>query len=364
VQATMEQQLLPQSALHNQETGKQLDILANNTFGVLVQAVGASRLSKVSSNGNALKTIAPESCLELQIVAHVDQTTSAALWEQQVRGKATGAANVSFNDALTAHATHWGAIWARSWMDTGAQSGTEAYNQSLGIALGRYVNLCQGRGKTPTHFTGGIFYDAHIGGNDYDYRSWGAAYWWQNTRFAYDAMIADGDWDHLAGRLNDALYFAFSVNEYGAQSDGTVGLHTEMLAFASAMMDMYVDQMSVSRALVKQYYHHKGVKFYETTLPWGATVMDQWGCAKAAGADCGCHGNCTVGKNPNICRPKDLYERGVCNRTNVTNSDCDEQNPYIRHHFSSALELPLMMLRAFMVSGNATDATRWLVPVA
>ena len=92
--------------------------------------------------------------------------------------------------------------------------------------------------------------------------------------------------------------------------------------------------------------------------------MDQWGCAAAAGADCGCHGNCTAGKNPSICRPKDLYERGVCNRTNATNSDCDEQNPYIRHHFSSALELPLMMLRAFLVSGNATAASRWLVPVA
>lgn len=129
-------------------------------------------------------------------------------------------------------------------------------------------------------------------------------------------------------------------------------------------MDMYVDQMSVSRALVRQYYHHDGVKFYETTLPWGATVMDQWGCAKAPDADCGCYGNCTVGKNPKICRPKDLYERGVCNRTNATNSNCDEQNPYIRHHFSSALELPLMMLRAFMVSGNVTAASRWLVPVA
>lgn len=62
-------------------------------------------------------------------------------------------------------------------------------------------------------------------------------YWWQNTRFAYDAMIADGDFDHL-----------------------------------SPMMDMYVNQLSVSRALVKQYYHHEGAKFYETTLPWGATV--------------------------------------------------------------------------------------------
>ena len=237
VQATMEQQLLPQSALYNQQTGKQLDILANNTFGVLVQAAGASRFSKLDNIGNALHTVSPESSLELQISANVEQTTSVAVWQDHLRAKAAAAAKVSFNDALTAHAAHWAAIWARSWMDTGAQPGSEAYNQSLGIALGRYVNLCQGRGKTPTHFTGGIFFDAHISGYDYDYRSWGAAYWWQNTRFAYDAMIADGDFDHL-----------------------------------SPMMDMYVNQLSVSQALVKQYYHHEGAKFYETTLPWGATV--------------------------------------------------------------------------------------------
>lgn len=69
----------------------------------------------------------------------------------------------------------------------------EAYNQSLGIALGRYVNLCQGRGKTPTHLTGGIFYqaeagqpgiDPHHARYDYDYRVWGTPCWWQNTRFA------------------------------------------------------------------------------------------------------------------------------------------------------------------------------------
>jgi hypothetical protein len=126
----------------------------------------------------------------------------------------------------------------------------------------------------------------------------------------------------------------------------------------------YTDQMTVSEALVRSYYKHDGVKFYETTLPWGATVMVQWGCAKAPGAECGCFGNCTVGRNPSVCRPKDLYTRGVCTKLNVTDSDCDEQNPFIRHHWSSALELPLMMLRYFLVSGNETAANRWLVPVA
>ena len=177
VQATMEQQLLPQAALHNKATGKQLDILSNNTFGVLVQAAGATRLSKLDgSGGTALQTTAKSSTLELMVSANVEQTASAEVWEAQVRAKAASAATLSFDDALTAHAAHWAKIWARSWMDTGAEFGSEAYNQTLGIALGRYVNLCQGRGKTPTHFTGGIFFQAHIDGFDYDYRTWSAPY--------------------------------------------------------------------------------------------------------------------------------------------------------------------------------------------
>eukprot|EP01047_Picozoa_sp_COSAG01_P019997 COSAG01_NODE_1129_length_11575_cov_19.751917_7_plen_1038_part_00 len=340
VTATMEQQLLPLSALHNPVTGKQLDILSNNTFGLLVQSSASSpvELHSVGTGGTVLETSETTGMLELQISAHVAQTPSAQTWMAQLRAKAAKAAAVSYETALQAHAAHWAAIWQRSWFDTLAEPGTDSYNQSFGFALGRYVNLCQGRGKTPTHFTGGIFYQAAKGESgidpqynryDYDWRSWGAPYWWQNTRFAYDPMISDGDFDHLA-----------------------------------PLFDMYTDQMTVSEALVKRYYKHSGAKFYETGEPWGATVMDQWGCAKSPGAQCGCFGNCTVGRNPKICRPSDLYTRGVCTKLNVTNSDCDEQNPYIRHHWSSALELPLMMLRYFLVSGNVTAAQKWLVPVA
>ena len=138
-----------------------------------------------------LETVGTTGVLELQISAHVAQTGSAQEWTEQLRAKAAKAAAVPYESALEAHAAHWTAIWQRSWFDTLADPGTDSYNQSLGIALGRYVNLCQGRGKTPTHFTGGIFYQASKGESgidpayshyDYDWREWSAPYWWQNTR--------------------------------------------------------------------------------------------------------------------------------------------------------------------------------------
>ena len=107
-------------------------------------------------------------------------------------------------------------------------------------SVGRYVNLIQQGGDTPSHFTGGmsrrrdchfddtpcsslfkpllkvqgdasrvtvsptaaggIFtFDSHDSANQrsYDFRTWGGAYWWQNTRFAYSPMLQDGDFEQL-----------------------------------------------------------------------------------------------------------------------------------------------------------------------
>jgi len=67
-----------------------------------------------------------------------------------------------------------------------------------------------------------------------------------------------------------------------------------------------------------------------------------------------------------VTRPaiKDFYAKGVCTKLNNTLSDCDAQNPYIRHHYSSAIEVPLIMLRHYLHTYNATVATRFLVPTA
>ena len=77
-------------------------------------------------------------------------------------------------------------------MRTSAPPRSELWNHTFAAAVGRYVNLIQQRGDTPSHFTGGIFtFDSHDAADPrgYDHRTWGGAYWWQNTRFAYAPML-------------------------------------------------------------------------------------------------------------------------------------------------------------------------------
>jgi hypothetical protein len=249
VDASLVQQLLPSVAEGSR------DNLGNNTFGVLVSqaasASGGSRLRKGTDGAAAALQSGSTSVFEVVITAHVNQSSSAEAWQAQLRTKATAAgAIVSHADARAAHAAAWRAIWARSWMYSDAPPGSEQYNNSMTIALGRYVNLCQGRGDTPTHFTGGIFTTfnqdskgasgVYASFDSYDYRSWGSAYWWQNTRFAYDPMLGDGDYETMAPLFN-----------------------------------LYALQLPAVQALVRKYYKHGGAKFYETATPQGTTVMNQ-----------------------------------------------------------------------------------------
>ncbi len=74
---------------------------------------------------------------------------------------------------------------------------------SQAYALQRFVTACQGRGEAPIKFNGGIFtvepqrYDSRHTGSP-DWRLWGDAYWYQNTRHMYHPMLACGDFGLMA----------------------------------------------------------------------------------------------------------------------------------------------------------------------
>ena len=171
VDASMKQQLLNVT----EEQGLR-DVLKNNTFGALVSGTQTSPAS-----------------YEFAVVVHVRQTASAGDWLRQLKAKAAEAARTPFDAAKAAHTATWAKTWQRSWMRTSAAARSELWNHTFAAAVGRYVNLIQQRGDTPSHFTGGIFTfdadDAANPGKSYDYRAWGGAYWWQNTRFAYAPML-------------------------------------------------------------------------------------------------------------------------------------------------------------------------------
>ena len=320
VDASLQQQHLGRSA----GAPPSRDPLTNNTFGFAVEGAGLVRVGRGSSA--VLRTVSTQSdALELQITPLVAQTATASAWLRDLRRKRLGVAAVPFSAALDAHTAHWDAVWSRSWLHiTGAP---DAFNQSRTAAIGRFVNLVQATGSTPIHFNGGIFtYAANDSYTpfDLDYRTWGAPYWWQNTRFAYDPMLGDGDYDELL-----------------------------------PLFDYYRDQLSLATYLVKSYYKHGGAKYYETSLTWGAARLAGWGCPNFNDSSAG--GEAPHGRA--IVRPANQSSVG-CVRLNTTLSDCDVQNTWIRHHYSSAIEVPLMMLRHFLHTGNATAARTYLLPIA
>ena len=84
----------------------------------------------------------------------------------------------------------WARFWDRSWLvvtnrtaSEGSTARVQAFNTSRGYALSRYLGAIQSRGRLPTRFNGGtVTWGSPRSGENPDYRFWGGAYWFQNTR--------------------------------------------------------------------------------------------------------------------------------------------------------------------------------------
>ena len=59
------------------------------------------KLTKLSDG--AISAAQPAKSFEFMIVAHVNQTASAAAWQEQIRAKHAAAARASFDRALASH---------------------------------------------------------------------------------------------------------------------------------------------------------------------------------------------------------------------------------------------------------------------
>lgn len=135
---------------------------------------------------------------------------------------------------------HWRAFWSRSHIDTGNLAIDRAY------ALQRWVTACGGRGAFPIKFNGSIFTvePSVTGGPDHnpDWRRWGDAYWWQNTRMPYAPLPVAGDWD-----LMESLF------------------------------GLYERTRKVCEARARLYYEASGVYFPETMTIFGTYANGDYG---------------------------------------------------------------------------------------
>ena len=178
--------------------------LENRTFGCVVKTRGGVRASDS-------RLSAPEGKTQLFEIAAV--TTENAKETREWFADALATLDSSASETLTERATKrdefWREIANRSWLRFSANlEGVEDEKErasleretelvSRGYALQRYITTCQGYGRYPIKFNGGLFTTAPLegGAGRHDYRRWGAGYWFQNTRLSYYPAFASGDLD-------------------------------------------------------------------------------------------------------------------------------------------------------------------------
>ena len=123
---------------------------------------------------------------------------------------------------------------------------------SRGYTIQRWINACGGRGAYPIKFNGSIFVVENTDNRHYDadFRLWGGAYWFQNTRLCYWPMLAAGDFDLLQPLFS--FYFkALPIRELAAQT----------------------------------YYGHGGAFFPETITIWGTYQDKNYGTSRTGKPD-------------------------------------------------------------------------------
>ena len=216
------------------------DPLQDRTFGAMVR--GGALTAK---SPTVLQSSAPTKVIDVAVFPLTAQTATADAWLAQVEAQAASYRALAADSAWAAHQQWWKRFWDRSWIHIDAQPGDDAFIVARGYALQNWISACGGRGNMPIKFNGSIFtVDGVEGGKNMgpDYRRWGSAYWWQNTRLPYWPMLAAGHYDMMR-----------------------------------PLFKMYLDALPLARHRVKTYYHFDGAYFPETLYFWGTYRNEDFG---------------------------------------------------------------------------------------
>ncbi len=222
------------------------DPLLHRTFGAVIEANNGIRIDKSNLASPKSKSH------RIRIHARTQHPSTPEAWLRDLDAQIQETNAIPLDQRRTAHEDWWAAFWDRSWIDI-THSDTsmandplndEAFIASRGYALQRFISACAGRGKYPIKFNGSIFNVAHEGKpEDADYRRWGPAYWWQNTRLPYISMCASGDFDHM-----------------------------------KPLFQLYVDDlMPFLQARTERYMGHSGAFISEEIYIWGGIPMATYG---------------------------------------------------------------------------------------
>jgi hypothetical protein len=222
--------------------GRLADPLLGRTFGASLGGEGFAPRGL-----DVLRSREPMRRFVLAVDVLAVQAAGVADWQAHLA--ATGRSRTPAERAWGGHAAWWERFWQRSWIEVDGDE--QARTVTQGYRLQRYMNACAGRGAQPIKFNGSIFTVdgtlAQLGGHgpasfDPDYRMWGGAYWFQNTRLIYWPMLACGDLD-----LMEPLF------------------------------GMYRQCLELARERTRRYFGHDGAFFPETMTFWGTYINGNYG---------------------------------------------------------------------------------------
>ncbi len=218
------------------------DYISHRAFGGALEGDGF-----VPKGQFAITTAKPARSFHIRIHTLSKITDTPERWLGDLEQQCKKDNAVSLADAWAAHLSWWKKFWKRSWVFTHGDQRTKLVVQMYNIQ--RFMFACQGRGKFPIKFNGGLFVVGHAtyqdkNGNEVrnpDTRLWGGCYWFQNTRFPYWAMLSSGDYDMM-----DPLF------------------------------DMYLRMIPLLKARTKKYFNHEGIYCGETIFPWGLYSVNDY----------------------------------------------------------------------------------------
>ena len=202
-------------------------------------------------------------------------------------------------EGYTAHTESWRSFWENAYIFATGDEDAERITKAF--LYQRYITRCSDRGNAPIKFNGSLFTADQMDGypGNYDARSWGAPYWFQNTRIIYWYLLYIGDYN-------------------------------SMLPF----FDMYLNMMPVAKARCENYFGHSGMLIPETVSHFGLYSNNNYGFEDENGVRRGAFG-------------KALRRGEAC-------------NSYTRYHYNGMLELSYMMLKYLELSEDTSRKERML----
>ncbi len=235
-----------------------------NTFGNLVEADGLRPVGgKLVGSGHKF---------DVRIYSLTRQAPSAQTWIESIQQLA--AQPHDWQKDWTEHCSWWGKFWNRSWIRTSDHTVPKVDREKLqgeaspngqreepdGAALVaqsynvfRFLMACQGQGRLPAKFNGGLFSQQMFTATDDPYRRsggktkveggwltheddrlWGRRFTYQNERLLYWPLLCSGDYELMKP------FFAY-----------------------------YFDRLPMRRAITQVQFGHAGVYFRENLEPTG-----------------------------------------------------------------------------------------------